>query len=454
MRVVLAPIASSPVDVLGPRVPVAGGVGEGGDRASQPLVAGAPEDRRPALARLQGDRAHAGVGGKRRVTRVTASGIAQLGDQRRRADRRLAVPEQRREDRRVGMGGERAADLRGQLCDLGDDRPQGCDQAQHHGPACLALALAGAAGGSKAHPLQEFLRAAPTAVLVAGEKALHPLGAEAAGVGGARVAGQEGEGDRRVDVGEDERSGPEGLELGAQLVCQLDPNPDQVLSGPGQGSQCLGLVRVGPDRPQSVGVGARQLGQDEGVEAIGLATSDRVALTRSLGLVGVHGDHGQARLEEAVHQDPVGALDRHPADAQLHQLATEGGDGRLAVGDPPLPQPLALLVDDAERVLGGGPVDPCELLHLSSSVGYLRFRAGREEPLRVLIGRRLQTPRPVGASGASNRREALVSSGPSRRLARLALSRRRLALCVPRGSSTASLRSASQSQKNKREVGQ
>ena len=80
---------------------------------AQALVAGPPEGGDPQLARLQGDRAHAGVGGHRRLGRVAPAGIAELGDQGRRADRRLGVAEQRPEDRRVGMGGEALADLRG-----------------------------------------------------------------------------------------------------------------------------------------------------------------------------------------------------------------------------------------------------------------------------------------------------------------------------------------------------
>src|ERR1044072_2122025 len=83
MRVVLAPVSCPPVDLFRPRMPVAGGVGEGGDGDPQPLVAGAPEGRGPALARLQGYRTHAGVGGKRRIARVAASSVAQLGDQGR-----------------------------------------------------------------------------------------------------------------------------------------------------------------------------------------------------------------------------------------------------------------------------------------------------------------------------------------------------------------------------------
>ena len=71
---------------------------------------------------------------------------------------------------------------------------------------------------------------------MAGEPAAKALGAEPLGVGGTRVAAQEGERDRRVDVGEHERPGPAGLELGAQLVGERDPCFDEVLAGARQRS--------------------------------------------------------------------------------------------------------------------------------------------------------------------------------------------------------------------------
>ncbi len=230
------------------------------------------------------------------------------------------------EDLRVGMGGEGAADLRGEIGDLGDDRLQGCDQAHDHGAAGLGLQLPGAPGGRGSHPLQQLLGGAPARVAVAGEEAGKALGAETPGVGRAGAALQESERDRGVDVGEDERPGPEGLQLGAQLVGELHPHPDQVLAGAGQRLQRLGLVAVGHERPEAVGVGARQLGQDVGVEAIGLAVGDGEARPRGLDLVGVDRQDLDPGGEQPLDQDPVGPLDRHPGDARPRELGGERGD--------------------------------------------------------------------------------------------------------------------------------
>jgi hypothetical protein len=142
----------------------------------------------------------------------------------------------------------------------------------------------------------------------------------------------------------------------------------------------------------------------------------------------MNGDHDHARLQQPVDEDPIGALDRYPRDMKLDQLATERRDPGLVVRDEALAQPRAGLVDDAEGVFLARPVNSRNVCHLPSSVGYLDCEAGHEEPLRVLIGWRSRAPRPVGASGASHRREALVSRGPSMRQASKALSRRWSAL--------------------------
>ena len=118
-----------------------------------------------------------------------------------------------------------------------------------------------------------------------------------------------------------------------------------------------------------MGVGARQLGEHERVEAVRLAVGDRVALARRLCLVGMHGDHGYACLQEPLDEDPIGALDRHPLHLKLVQLAAERHDPGLVVGDEALAQPRAELVDDAEGVFLACPVDSRNACHLASSVG-------------------------------------------------------------------------------------
>jgi hypothetical protein len=301
-------------------MPVTGGVSEGRHRGPQALVAGASEGGNAQLARLQGDRAHPGIGGEGGLGRVARPAVTQLGDQGRRANRRLRVAKERGEDRRVGVGLESLSDLGAQLCDLGGDRLKRRDQTEHHRP---------------------------------------------------------------------------------------------------------------PSR-------------------------SREARASRLDLVGVDRHHLKAGIQEALDQDAVRALDRHPSDAKAGESIGQGGDSLLVMRCGEALYRHAIRAD-ADLVRLAGPVDSRirRSCHASSLVDSSRLRAGREEPLRMLIGWCSRAPRPVGASGASHRREALVSPWPSTGLATVVLSRRRSAsLCVPPGSSTASLRSASisRSQKNRREV--
>src|SRR3990172_3770579 len=77
-------------------------------------------------------------------------------------------------------------------------------------------------------------RAAAAGVAVTGEEALQALGAEAARVGGAGVALEEGERDRRGDVAEDAGgAGPEGVELRAELVGECDARLHEGLASAG-----------------------------------------------------------------------------------------------------------------------------------------------------------------------------------------------------------------------------
>jgi hypothetical protein len=153
-----------------------------------------------------------------------------------------------------------------------------------------------------------------------------------------------------------------------------------------------------------------------------------------------HADPGR---QQPADQQPLGPLDRHarhaPGDQQLDQRADPG----LVMRETRLDQQLAaVLVGDANVVPIGRPVDPGDCGHADSSQPGLMFtQADREVPWRVLIGRPSAGRRPVAALGASHRREALVSSWPSTRLASEALSRRWSALYAAQSQGRPSLRS-------------
>jgi hypothetical protein len=101
---------------------------------------------------------------------------------------------------------------------------------------------------------------------------LEALLAQPLRVGGAGVAPEERERGQVVEIAEQpDRSRPEPLELGAQLVGQRHPGLHEILSRASQCPQRLGLIAVGLQYPEAMVVGARQLAQHERVEAVRLA---------------------------------------------------------------------------------------------------------------------------------------------------------------------------------------
>ena len=205
---------------------------------------------------------------------------------------------------------------------------------------------------------QQLARGLAAAVAVAREELCHALFTEAAGRGGRRVALQERERDRAVDLREHARSaGPEALQLGAQLVRERDPRADEVLAGARERPQRLGLIAVGHQDPVAVAVGPRELGQHEAVKAVALATRRGEPGSHRGDLVGVDRDHPQVRVQQPLDQQPVRALDRDQLDPQVQQAAAQRGDPTLvmpiaaALHDPPV------LVDHAARMLLAGPIN-------------------------------------------------------------------------------------------------
>jgi hypothetical protein len=257
------------------------------------------------------------------------------------------------------------------------------------------------------------------------------LGSQAARGSGAGVAREERERDRAVDVGEDALgAGPEAVELGAQLVGELDAHGDEVLACAQQRLQRDRLVAGGRERGEAVLIGAAELAEHERVEAIGLARGRAEAIARGGELVGMDRQHADPGRQQPADQQPFGSLDRDARHAMADQQLDQRGNAGLVVREAPLDEQLAAVcLSNANVVPFGGPVDAGDCGHaVCSQLGLVFTQADREVPWRVLTGRPSMGRRPVAAPGASHRREALVSSGPSARPASEALSRRWSAL--------------------------
>ena len=159
-------------------------------------------------------------------------------------------------------------------------------------------------------------------VSVTGQEAFQALLAKPTCVIGAGVALQERKSDRAVDVLEDVcGSGPEGIELGAQLVCQRDLGRDEVFAGTHECLQRDRLVAAGRESGEAVTVGAGELAEHHRVEAVALAWGGTVAVPGGLDLVGVDRQHADAGGQEPADQEPVGTLDRAALDSMRRAAA-------------------------------------------------------------------------------------------------------------------------------------
>ena len=248
MGVVLAAGAGVAVDLGGPGAGVQAVIGEGRDSDAEPLVAGPAEVHVPVLARLAGDRGDAGEGGNGVGAVVGLAAVAPLGEHLGGVD--LTRPWQRREDLPVRVlpevGGHRAVEA----LDRGVQGREDADGGEHGVAERLGERFAAGArrGGAQA---REQLGGGPAAgVAVLDQEGRHPLLAQVRGGGRGRVAGQELQADRRLDVGEDRLgAGPVRVQQRGQLVGGRDPHLDQVAAGPHGGAQRERLVGVGGSGP-------------------------------------------------------------------------------------------------------------------------------------------------------------------------------------------------------------
>ena len=104
----------------------------------------------------------------------------------------------------------------------------------------------------------------------------------------AGVTLQEREQDLRVHVAKQpQRTGPEPLELCAELVDDPGARLDEILPRAGQRPDRLRLIGIGLEHPEAVMIGARELTEHERVKPIRLPARDPEPVTRRRHLVRV-----------------------------------------------------------------------------------------------------------------------------------------------------------------------
>src|SRR5207249_1731604 len=113
-------------------------------------------------------------------------------------------------------------------------------------------------------------RAAPT-IRVLAEEAGEPLRVELLGALWRRVALAEGQGNRRVDVGEDrDCPWPEAIEQRSELIRELNARGDKIVTSAHQSTKCLRLVGWLAQGRESVPIRANQVREQIGVAGVAL----------------------------------------------------------------------------------------------------------------------------------------------------------------------------------------
>ena len=160
----------------------------------------------------------------------------------------------------LGQGG---GDRRRQGLDLGDERAQDRDEAADELATGHALRVADAAEGRRAQAGEQLGgRPAPGVGVVAEELRQAAL-AQALGALRSGVTGEERQGDRRVDVGEDRGgAGPDALEEGAKLIGKGDALRDEVVAAPHQRAERPGLIGERLSGAEAVAIGAEEVGEE------------------------------------------------------------------------------------------------------------------------------------------------------------------------------------------------
>ena len=233
--------------------------------------------------------------------------------------------------------------------------------------------------------------------------------------------GQEGKGDRAVDIGEDRgRAGPEALEQAAELVGEADTGGDQVVAAAHQRAQRPDLLGDRGERCEAVAVGAQDVGEHVGVARIAFAAGGTVARAARLHDVGMDRHHRMAGGDQGLDEEAGRPLDgdrqlgrRREAPQPREQVGKAGG----IVSDLQARHDAARAVEHADGVAGRAPVEAGEKGHgRDLRVRVTLTRAGRS--CGSLIDRRScwqasarhPVVRPVLPAPAARR----VSHGPSK----------------------------------------
>ena len=219
-----------------------------------------------------------------------------------------------------------------------------------------------------------------------GEPGAQRLRGEPLGLGVSGEPPQKAEADRGVHRGERSYRGREDeLQVGAQLVRGADPVLDQLTAGTHGGAHRGGRWGVADQGSQPGPVGAYDVGQDVGVEPVGLVAGRAGARADVLQLAWCDDQDGQRGLEQPVAHRSVGSFDTDLVDTSFEQAAHQGLEaGRVVEDEGPFDH-SAFGIEEADGVIDAGSDTTrdwclCGVRGETDSC-FLAVRAVREHPV-------------------------------------------------------------------------
>ena len=340
-------------------------IGEGSEGAAQALVAGPAEDDGMVLTGGMSDGGQAALGGELFIAGEAGAIVTELGEDLGGID--VAAAGKALEQAAIGVLSQGGLDGGGEGLDLSDERSEDGDESADDVAAGLGFGLADVAERGGAQAGEQLGDGTAAAVSVLAEELGEALVGQAGGALGRGVAGEEGEGDRGVEVGEDGGgAGPEALEQGAQPIGERHALGDEIVAAAHEGAQGAGLIGGGAQGWEAMAIGAQEIGQDEGVAGVSLAAGGGVARARGLKGVGMDGNDLEAGLDERVDEEARGPLQGEPHGAAAPQASQALNELRQAVGRVrrgALPAEAAGVVQDADSMSATRPVDADEESH-------------------------------------------------------------------------------------------
>src|ERR1700758_220999 len=196
-------------------------------------------------------------------------------------------------------------------------------------------------------------------VLHGGQPGAQAFGGQPVGAVLTVESGQKPQTDRRIQVLEESyRAGIDAFKMLTQLVGDPNSVDDQVFAGPAKWGYPRSLGAFRGQRAQPGPVGPQRVGQHERIESVVFVACRAIAAAQVLDLIGVDDDNGDPRVKQGIDERSVRTFDGHFVGTGARQDSNQLGQTPGAVLDHSAIDRAATAIDNRNRVIVTGPIDP------------------------------------------------------------------------------------------------